>query len=61
MSDGVKHAPEPVLLRDGGVQFVPAHDREPLEAWSELMDVVEALCPQWPVRAPARYANRFRL
>jgi hypothetical protein len=29
----------------------PAH---PIEAWLDLMDVVEALCPTWPAVAPTR-------
>jgi hypothetical protein len=50
MSDGMAGHPAP-LVRDGGVQFTPAGDRDPFVAWIDLMEAVEALCPSWPVRA----------
>lgn len=61
MSDGAANRPEPVLVRDGGAQFAPVHGRDPLEAWVDLMDAVEALCPEWPERAARHHAAGFRL
>lgn len=34
--------------------------QDPIAAWLDLMDVVEALCPQWPQRS-ARAWREFRL
>lgn len=38
------------LARDGGVRLRPSSRRDPFEAWMDLMEAVEALCPQWPMR-----------
>jgi hypothetical protein len=48
-------------VREAGVPFSAPVEQDPFVAWSELMDVVEALCPQWPPRPPARYDAGFRL
>lgn len=61
MSDRIAHRREPVLVGEGGVRFTPAHERDPLEAWVDLMEAVEALCPQWPAREPGHRDARFRL
>lgn len=37
---------------------VPAH---PIQAWIDLMDVVEALCPEWPERVMVLGAENYRL
>lgn len=42
----------PPLVADGGVPFRPPPG-DPIQAWLELMEVVEALCPVWPVAKPA--------
>ena len=49
------------LVREGGVQYVPAAPRDGLRALDELMDVVEALCPRWPVRHASLAGARFVL
>jgi hypothetical protein len=41
-------------------QSTPAAPQDPIAAWLDLMDVVEALCPQWPQRA-SRAWREFRL
>ena len=41
------HAP---LAAAGGVSYAPKTQRDPITAWIELMEVVEALCPRWPER-----------
>lgn len=33
---------------------------DPLQAWLSLMEVIEALCPEWPPRATAS-GGEFRL
>jgi hypothetical protein len=45
-------APEPLLVREAGVVYAPLPRPDPFVAWVELMEVVEALCPRWPPRAP---------
>lgn len=34
--------------------------QDPIAAWLDLMEVVEALCPQWPQRTPRQWTD-FRL
>ena len=41
--------PEPLLVREAGVAYAPLPRPDPFVAWIELMEVVEALCPRWPV------------
>jgi hypothetical protein len=60
MSDGMAGHRAP-LVRDGGVQFMPTGDRDPFEAWIDLMEAVEALCPNWPVRALRPHDAPLRL
>lgn len=43
---------EPVLVREGGARYEPGPREDPFEALFELMEVVEALCPEWRVRKP---------
>lgn len=54
-------AAEPVLVREGGVEYRPTPSPDPLVAWVELMELVEMLCPRWPPRAPAIEPGRFVL
>lgn len=41
-------------------QSTAAAAQDPIAAWLDLMEVVEALCPQWPQRS-ARALREFRL
>jgi hypothetical protein len=54
-------SPEPILVRDGGASahLQPAGD--PVTAWIELMEVIEALCPRWPERTHVIHGAEFRL
>lgn len=52
---------KPLLVAEGGVGYVPPPQPDPIAAWVELMEVVEALCPRWPVRERKLEAVRFRL
>lgn len=47
--------PDALLVRDGGLPYAPSGECDPFEAWAELMEVVEALCPA------GRYENRRRM
>ena len=49
-----------LLLADGSVANTPVLRRDPIEAFIELLEVVEALCPVWPPRN-ARIASDYRL
>ena len=40
-----------VLVAEGGVQYLPAPD-DPIQAWIELMEVVDMLLPADPPRPP---------
>ncbi len=52
--------PEPVLVREDDVPYAPAHE-DPFVVLFELMEVVEALCPEWPVRTPDTRPGIFLL
>jgi hypothetical protein len=39
----------PLIVAEAGVAYTPWH-KDPICAWIDLMEVVEALCPRWPVR-----------
>ena len=43
-----EHAP---LAASAGVPYAPPMLPAPIDAWIDLMEVVEALCPRWPERA----------
>lgn len=49
-----------VLFAEGGVQRMPA-PADPVQAWIDLMQVVEMLRPQGRPRAPRRTVGRFLL
>lgn len=38
----------------------PVVHEDPFAVWAELMELVEALCPDWPERPPTRGEN-FRI
>jgi hypothetical protein len=40
---------ERLMVSEGGLPYTPTH-KDPISAWIELMEVVEALCPRWPAR-----------
>ena len=47
-------ATDAVLVREAGVPFQPqlgnASGADPFTEWLSLMEVVQMLCPEWPVR-----------
>ena len=53
--------PTPLLVANAGVAHAPALQRDPIDAWIELMEVVEALCPRWPPRCSRVEPMVFRL
>ena len=57
---GTSPVPEPILVKDGGVS-ARTTPRDPIAAWMELMEVVEALCPRWPERPHVFRGSTFRL
>ena len=54
-----------VLAREAGVPFQPplgnASGIDPIAEWLSLMDVVQMLCPVWPVRDRPMQGNHWRL
>ena len=50
--DSVEAGPPPVLVAEGGIAPQASRNADPITAWMQLMDVVEALCPQWLPREP---------
>lgn len=49
------------LAAFAGVPVAPVDSRNPFAALDDLMTVVEALCPIWPPRAPAKTPGCYRL
>ncbi len=41
-----------LLCADGCLQNTMSRSSDPIADWIDLMEIVEALCPEWP--APAR-------
>lgn len=58
---GADQGPGPVLVREGGAPYAPGPREDPFVALFELMEVVEALCPEWPVRKPDTRPGNFLL
>ena len=57
----IAELPKPVpLAADGGVAFAPLLHRDSIDAWIDLMEAIEALCPRWPDR-PWATGTDYRL
>jgi hypothetical protein len=41
---------KPPFVAEGGVEYRTPDATDPFDSWIQLMEVVEALCPQWPER-----------
>ena len=54
-----------VLAREAGVPFQPplgnASGVDPIAEWLSLMEVVQMLCPVWPVRDRPIQGNHWRI
>lgn len=54
-----------VLVREAGVPFQPklgnAAEGAPFAEWLSLMEVVQMLCPVWPVRDKPMQGNHWRI
>jgi hypothetical protein len=54
-----------VLAHEAGVTFEPspgnASEIDPIAEWLSLMEVVQMLCPVWPVRDRPVQGSRWRL
>ncbi len=54
-----------VLVREAGVPFQPqlgnASGIDPITEWLSLMEVVQMLCPVWPVRDTPMHGDHWRL
>ncbi len=51
-----------VLVREAGVPFrPPSGNIDPFAEWLSLMEVVQMLCPAWPVRDKPLVGKEWRL
>ena len=54
-----------VLAREAGVPFQPPLDSasgvDPIAEWLSLMEVVQMLCPVWPVRDTPMQGDHWRI
>jgi len=55
-----RHAPV-ILVADGGLRQTLPPSADPIADWLDLMEVVEALCPEWPAPEPPRPGWVYRL
>lgn len=51
----------PVLVSEAGAVWHPLRTDDPVAAWMDLMEAVEALCPSWPARPQRMAPAGFRL
>ncbi len=49
-----------LLVADAGVPYRIVPTGDPIQAWIDLMEAVEVLCPKWPPQPPSRGRN-YRL
>jgi len=57
--DDLARADAPLTVVAGWHSVLPV-PKHPIQAWIDLMEVVEALCPEWPESAAAN-AGDYRL
>ena len=51
-----------VLVREAGVRYQPPLGQaDPIAEWISLMEVVEMLCPVWPVRDTPMLGKEWKL
>lgn len=51
-----------LLVREAGVPFQPPlGNAAPFAEWLSLMEVVQILCPDWPVRVQPMQGKEWRL
>ena len=50
-----------LLVAEGGAEYRPTPGCDSFEAWIGLIEVVEALCPRWPLRPTRMELALFRL
>ena len=54
-----------VLVSEAGIPFQPSRDESsevsPFVEWLSLMEVVQMLCPAWPVRDQPMRGDQWRL
>jgi hypothetical protein len=51
-----------VLVREAGVPFqLPLANSDPIVEWINLMEVVQMLCPVWPVRDKPMLGKEWKL
>lgn len=60
MADAPQRVKESPLAASGGVAYARSLDREPISAWMDLMEVIEALSPRWPSR-PVSHGEHYLL
>jgi len=64
-SDNNGNYADAVLVREAGVPFQPplgkASEIDPIAEWLSLMEVVQMLCPVWPVREKPMQGDHWRI
>jgi hypothetical protein len=64
-SDNTDNYEDAVLVREAGVPFQTplgkASGIDPIAEWLSLMEVVQMLCPVWPVRDKPTQGDHWRI
>jgi hypothetical protein len=49
------------FVGEGGAPYTTDTTRDPFAALDDLMTVIEALCPTWPLREPTKAGDHWLL
>ena len=60
-STGALTAADAVLVREAGLPYQPPASVDPIEQWLSPMEVVQMLCPVWPIRNRPIQGKQWRL
>ena len=60
-NSGASTDSEPILVREAGLPYRPPASGDPIEQWLSLMEVVQMLCPAWPIRNRPMQGKQWRL
>ena len=60
MADPAQPIPPRPFAGSGGSAYTRPGNSDPVEAWMDLMEIVEILCPRWPIRS-ASSGTRYLL
>ena len=60
-NSGASTDSDAILVREAGLPYRPPASVDPIEQWLSLMEVVQMLCPAWPIRNRPMRGKHWRL